>query len=648
MPAKKIEAVTDFNSYKTVLKTDLNAALVNPQPFRLYEKFRFNGKTGPLLVVGAWDGTLLNTLKANAGAQKAVGKLALQGRKSLEFQLSAGAAKPAEVKAALIFAGVSDVTAVEVEKFGEEKRDEAEAVVTTAKAGVDEQAAKDIDAKKAALKSRGQAIWKDLNAAERKALQAASGGIEAAVKADKMDAYKSIAEAEQVLAGAEQRLGKAVGPDGTGGPSQAVKNAYGDYAREQEERNKKIDDAMKTPLPTPKKLSDTGKMGDTTVKGVRDQLAEKMGARVAGQAWQAEEIKGVKAATAKLDRQAELGLEVPALDKQKNAARKEVDSSVKAIDKLTKEIADLDPGAEKERKQKQLVATQQELPELRKELAEAEQKLKAAQDELAEVDKWVVDNDAEKVAGKHGSGRHGAQTGVEAQARRVATGGYGADQPGNESGTSRPLEKIQWNKVTLEFEMVEGKKVIKNRDKVLREIVIQKETHFQETIASSLFLGPEFEKEAATRALEIVTNQCKWADMNEGTEWAPIKRVIVTLGKPKRAAGWGTGVTQLDGAKKAQTLSEANKIIEDYRTGKINQAEVLKQLNAQLVTKADGGVAMVPTCLVVLDRTGPGKPWINVTQYPCAGGTPGWNLTGKRVRVNAGTAEEVASNCAGV
>jgi hypothetical protein len=215
--------------------------------------------------------------------------------------------------------------------------------------------------------------------------------------------------------------------------------------------------------------------------------------------------------------------------------------------------------------------------------------------------------------------------------------------------SGKKLEKIQWNKVTLEFEIVEGQKTIKNREKVLREIVIQEENHFQETVASSLFLGPEFEKEAATRALNIVTTQCKWGEIHDGTDWVPIKRVAVTLGPPKKGAGWGTGVKKFDGAKKKMNLDQANKILEGYRTGRINQDEMLKQLNSQLVTKPDGGgVALVSTCLIVLDRTAPGKPWINITQYPCDGATPGWNLAGKKVRVNSGSAEETAGECKGV
>jgi len=652
MPAKTVEQVKDLKNYKQVLKSDMTQVQKKAQPFHLYDKFKFDGKTGPLLVVGTWDGKVLDALKANSSGEKAVGRV-VQGAEFIEFEINKGAAKSGEMETAMTFSGFSGGKTLAVPKLGETKREEAQAKVSDAQGKVNEEALKEIEQRRNGLRERMKPLSKRLTPEEMKALERASNEIKTATKAEVLDAYNAIAEAERVLAAAEQRLGKTVGPDGTTGPAGAVKEAYARYATEQEKRNKQIDDAIKTAPPTAKTLDDSATLGDSTVKDVRKKLAQQLGGRAEGQKWQAEEIKKIKEATEKLERQGQLGGQITQLQAAKKNAEKEITNLEKAIKKLKE---DPPSGLDEEVIAKRLKATEEELPGARKDLAEAEQKLKSAEDEKAKVDKWVTDNDAEKIAGKHGSGRHGAQTGLEGQARRVATEGYGADQPGNEAGTSRPLvdpkgqplQKIQWNKVTIEWQEENGKRTIKNKEKAVNEIVLQAETHFQETIASSLFLGPEFEKEAVTRALAIAKDQCKWTEIHDGKAWVPLKRIAITLGKPAKAVGWGTGVKKRDGAQK-KTLLEANRILEEFRNGKINQAKMMEQLNAQLATKPDGGgVALVPTCMVIVDRTAPDKPWINVTQYPNDGGTPGWSIATEKVRKDKDSPEEVGPACSGV
>lgn len=259
-----------------------------------------------------------------------------------------------------------------------------------------------------------------------------------------------------------------------------------------------------------------------------------------------------------------------------------------------------------------------------------EEVLAAMEKGLPDADKAVRDFGV--LANRHGTGRHGAQTGLENQARRVATGGSTADQSQNEWGTSRGLS-TRWNAVTIEWEDRLGKKVIKDRKAVLKEVLRQKEIRVSKASASSSFHSPELEMEAVKRGVDIATNQILWTEEStDGVTWAPLERIALTISAPRvnRAVGWGLSQKQKDDARKI-TLEEANAVLDRFRNGEIGVDEMLDELNSALVRDAEGGAKMMRAAKLILDRTSTG--WVSTTHYPCDD-APGWSLTGKKVRVD--------------
>lgn len=273
--------------------------------------------------------------------------------------------------------------------------------------------------------------------------------------------------------------------------------------------------------------------------------------------------------------------------------------------------------------------------------------------EKALPDPEVLAPDLSVLSGRHGTGRHGAQTGIEHQARRVATGGITADQEGNEFGTSRPMEKedgnpiesVKWRKVTIEYkEDAKGNRILgsKTVKSVLREVLREVDTRVSAASASSMFHSPELEKEAVERAIDIVKTQCLWDQVKSGENWEPIDRVAVTISAPRiqKSVGWGLSLKAHQDRPK-HTVGQANKVIERFRKGEISVDELLEGLNSELERDAQGGAKMVRSAKVIVSRLSGG--WTSTTHYPCSD-PPGWDLEKKTVR-KTGQPELVAPAC---
>lgn len=222
-----------------------------------------------------------------------------------------------------------------------------------------------------------------------------------------------------------------------------------------------------------------------------------------------------------------------------------------------------------------------------------------------------------ETVGKHGTGRHGWQTGMELQARRLATKGVTPDQPGHEWGYSRKVEG--------------------NND------AIRAESRVGEASEASLFLNPEVEMEAVQRALTLVNEQCVWAEVEHQGEWQPIKRVSVIVGPPKGSdsIGYGFGIRPSESGSNKKALPAVNKAINEFREGKINQEKLFERLGVEYSRRRGSGVSsesdpeevqILTHCLVALKRV-EGK-WVNVTQYPTPITDAGWSLAGKEVRMS--------------
>lgn len=254
---------------------------------------------------------------------------------------------------------------------------------------------------------------------------------------------------------------------------------------------------------------------------------------------------------------------------------------------------------------------------------------------LPEAEEAVRDFDV--LAGRHGSGRHGAQTGIEMQARRVATRGVTADQDENEYGTSRG-GSTKWRAITLTWENKKGKKVITDRAPILKEILRQHEHRLTPASASSSFHSPELEREAVERAVAIATAaglQWKEISTQDGTGWEPLQDMTIIIGKPKksRSVGWGLSLEQIKTEVKLE-LADANRILDDFRDGNIDLDTMLEGLNSKLILDGDGGAKMMTHARLFVQKTS--KGWASTTHFPSADGAPSWSLSERWVRESDG------------
>ena len=296
-----------------------------------------------------------------------------------------------------------------------------------------------------------------------------------------------------------------------------------------------------------------------------------------------------------------------------------------------------------------------------KELRKLEQSVSALQGDLRQLRKTFSQARAQVSGGdKHGTSRHGAHTGLEQQARRAAVGGTSADQVGNDWGdsTEKPeLRRVQeaqvqgadTNQVSfdlggrrfqIEYEdQPDGSRGIRDMAAALRqveEIAREVESRGAKTSTSSSFLSPELEKEAVDRALKVA-RQCVWDEVWDSgkNDWVPLDRFFVYVGPPQRvrSRGWGHSVkrnTDSEGNSQSKMrLAEANKLLNAFRKGKIDQNQLMKALNVSMARSDDGGAILQPVARVMVDRSGSG--WTNTSQYP-TDDSPGWDLVGRKVR----------------
>lgn len=222
----------------------------------------------------------------------------------------------------------------------------------------------------------------------------------------------------------------------------------------------------------------------------------------------------------------------------------------------------------------------------------------------------------------HGTGRHGAQTGLDRQALRAATDGVTPDKQGNRHGVTQHTAK--WNKVTIEYEENEnGEKVIKNRSAVEKSIVAAADTIVKSDIGST-WATPVLEREAVKKAIataKAMQGYLQYED--ENGDWKDFKSLAVTLGKPDTSVGWGYAVERtgaiVDPAVAKQLLTE-------FEKGQKTQEQLFKDLNVKLVAK-DGGAQMIRHAVVVFKRAAGGAAWELVTHYPnheLTAGDVGW------------------------
>ena len=270
---------------------------------------------------------------------------------------------------------------------------------------------------------------------------------------------------------------------------------------------------------------------------------------------------------------------------------------------------------------------------------------------MAEAIEWREGKDGEggeirrnQQEGSHGSVRHGAQSGVERQARRSATDGAAPDSASNPSGVTRQIAK--WKGADIEWEVVKGKRKIKSRTPVQKQIVteVANMTNLPDDGSSSIFANPVLEKLAVDSAIKKMTTKGWNQIYSKAQDWHDLTSVTLHLGPPKSYGsgypGWGYSVSRKEAAVMAVT--DANKVLDDFEKGKIDEATMLDRLGVEYLMK-DGVVAMVPYVRVVLTRDNGTAKWKSLTHFPDKTKTAeSWDIEGRRVRKTGATEERAA------
>ncbi|NBZ86311.1 hypothetical protein [Stagnihabitans tardus] len=223
----------------------------------------------------------------------------------------------------------------------------------------------------------------------------------------------------------------------------------------------------------------------------------------------------------------------------------------------------------------------------------------------------------------HGSSRHGAQTGIERQARRAATGGVAPDGYGDNGQTDRlrgtgvTIRTTRWKEIDIEYEEVDGKKVVKSRKVVQKAILgeVANWTNLPSDNSSSVFANPVLEKLAVDTAIKRMTDKA-WTQVHING-WQDLTSVAVFLGPPKDYGkpykGWGYSLSRKEAG--LASLNFANQVLDLFETGKITEKQMLTRLGVEYLMK-DGTIAMVPYVRVVLQRDNVSSPWKSLTHFP--------------------------------
>lgn len=349
--------------------------------------------------------------------------------------------------------------------------------------------------------------------------------------------------------------------------------------------------------------------------------------------------------------QSEFRTDESAIEDAIKTANAELETATDAARTMQASMKDVS-GNEQKRRTKKLSELLKPMPRIRDEIEKLERSLVELRQTFSTARAQVSKGD------KHGTGRHGAHTGLEQQALRAAAGGTSADQEDNEWGDSRDKaapekstspasgpNKESWTMGGEVFELeyedgVNGERTIKNQSAALanfEKIARKIEARGAKTSTSSNFLSPELEMEAAERA-KAVAKQCVWDETwdDQKNAWVPIDRFFVYVGPPKkiRSKGWGHSVVRdrdEEGNSVAKMkLVQANKVLNAFRKGKISPDQMMKAMNVSMATEGKGkGATLQPVARVMIDRAGSG--WTNTSQYPSTD-KPGWSLKGAKVR----------------
>lgn len=663
MPFKKIDVFSSEQSYKAELKKELKKLDATLSDFYFFDDVALNGAAQSILIVGEAAAPLLKELKSKA-KQRAAGRCFVEGS-TLKMSLVKG--KMPDKKLKPLMKGTQfdfKLVAADLDAGGEEDPD------------------KRFLKRLQAVESRFDKIKGKITDDERKELRILFGQIDEQKETDQAKAARTLI----ALNARMEELIKLIG--GGQAASSEETNAKtrlkAATARFDKVKGKIMDDerkALRQHFGAVAAHFEKGQwqqayarlevLDKEMVGYVKAALAaDEQGAKQRGEAFEqsdagqaaktlASKIKSETERLAKLEavvtREAgvlkELQGTLSGLTKAKDISRKQqqIDASAERLQKakqvldqsrgqLLKNIEDMK--AEKLEKEKAFVTALGNIKSRISALDEmldsvpvdqARSQIEALIAKQAEAQQWQEERvKAEQGGEGHGTGRHGAQTGMERQAMRASSqDGVTPDQAGNSAGTAQVTEK--WNKVTVTYAEEGGKRVIANRAEVEKQIAASFDREQYSGGNASMWATPVLEKEAFDRAAAIAAKFKPFTHYATGQKSQAhqvtneLTSLTLKMGPPASAPGWGYALKR---GGPAVPLSDIKSAVSDFEQGKTSLNDMFKALNVKLVEKAgDGGVKMVPHCLVVLTRSSAAADWKFKTHFPddrLGSGDLGW------------------------
>lgn len=264
---------------------------------------------------------------------------------------------------------------------------------------------------------------------------------------------------------------------------------------------------------------------------------------------------------------------------------------------------------------------------------EARKALEATVKEMAEATAWREERIKAEATGTagHATGRHGAQTGLERQARRAATsesyldtsgstakvktrGGVTPDQPGNAAGTAQ--QTTSWNGIDITWAELDGKRVIAERAVTVKSLM-SGPTSTGGSLVGSLWGTPVLEKRAFDAVTDVATKLRAYTQYQKANgSWGDFKQLNVSLGPTKSGgAGWGYAVKKTGKKGTALTEPQANAVLDSFEKGSITLDELFKQMSVAMVAD-ENGKNMVQGVTAIFRRQNVTDAFRMVTQYP--------------------------------
>jgi hypothetical protein len=608
--AVQLKDLQDKTKYKKVLKEELTSLKATPSVFHYFDKFKFSdGKLAPLLLVGdLMRKDLFESVKDTDAAIKARGKVAKAGAQ-VQFLVEMGALPLDKIKA-----DMGGVEAAEVKKLGDAPAAPADAALKGA-----------AEAKLVLVRKQFDAIKGRVSDEDRKGMHATFGRVEEAMTAGRYgDAITEMKAAEMASA----KAGNALRADQAAKEASATKS-FDDFAGIARESLKKANAAQAEVKKLTEELKSTEQKGSAA-------------ASKKGQASQATALK-LQAAAKELKTALDLAKEALA------AAQKPKDADQAQIKLLATQLLAVQTTYTQ-------AAAALGAPGKIADNAELKASADAIKGKVGEMGAAAEFKKEQYAAGGHGSGRHGSQTGVEQQARRVASD-VTPDQAHNPAGTATNTAQwkttIKWKEVTgpdgkpVAARDGEGKRIVEKPAQIVQTVIDEVSNTFKAKTAS-MFLNPALEHEAVTQAIKIA-EQCVWTQWEKAGAWTDLTSLTIVVPPPKTAKGYGMAVGRAEGFVKTAAAAAAAHV-KDFEAGKITVDELMKLLNTQIETDRTGdGAALIPRAKVVLERadTKEATKWVAKTYFPSAD-APGWEcardtpLAGQRVKPRGGGAPVVA------